>query len=163
MPKIRPPRWLDGLSRARAEDSRSDYRAAMPLRPAVFGRPSMSPSWLSVPSELIVKTPIAPTPDWRLNRYLPSPLMVMSRLFAPLGRVLRIVPAIGVRAPFEATENPATVNVPALSTYTNFPLGVMAFQQLPSPTVCKLWVMGVSVPFPPMVYEEMLETSVPPG
>src|ERR1700753_371841 len=106
----------------------------MPLKPTGFGRPSMSPSWLSVPSALIGKTPIAPAPDCTLNKYLPSPLMVMSRLVAPLGRVPRIVPAIGVRPPFGATENPATVDVAELSTYTNFPLGVMAFQQLPSPT-----------------------------
>ena len=54
--------------------------------------------------------------------------MAMSRLFAPSGSVLRIVLEMGVNAPLEAIENSATVNVPALSTYTHLPLGVMAFQ-----------------------------------
>ena len=77
-------------------------------------------------------------PERRLNKYIPSSLVVMSRLFAPSGRVLRIVLATGVKAPLEAIENPATVNVPALSTYTHLPFGVMAFQQLPFPNVGRL-------------------------
>src|ERR1700741_698436 len=106
---------------------------------------------------------MAPAPDRTLKRYLPSPLRVISRLIVPCGRVLRIVLAMGVRAPFGATENAATEDVPELSTYTHLPLGVMAFQQLPSPNVGRLWVIAVRDPSLLMVYVEMLDTSVPLG
>lgn len=66
----------------------------MPLKPVVFGRPSKSPNWFRVQSELMLKTPMAPEPDRRLNKYFPSPLTVISRLAAPSGSVLRIVPPI---------------------------------------------------------------------
>src|ERR1700761_4207737 len=133
----------------------------MPLKPTVWGRPSMLPSWLTVPSALMVNTPISPAPDSTLNRYFPSALIAMSRLVEPSGRVQTIVLAMGLNAPAELIENPATDDVAELSTNTHFALGVMAFQQLPLPKVGMLWVIAVSVPLTLIVYEEIEDVSVP--
>src|SRR6187402_3735927 len=88
-----------------------DYRAAMPLKPTVFGSPSISRSGLTVPSELMSKTLIAPDPESRVNRYLPSLPTVTSRLVVPWRNVLTIVLATGVSDPFAATVKPATLDV----------------------------------------------------
>ena len=110
---------------------------------------------------MMVKTLIAPAPDSRLNRYFPSALTAMSRLVEPSGRVLTTVLAMGLNAPAELIENPATEDVAELSTNTHFPLGVMAFQQLPLPKVGMLWLIAVSVPLALIVYEEIEDVSVP--
>ena len=64
----------------------------------------------------------------------------------------RIVPTLvrsmGVSDPFLAITNPEIDDVPALDTYTNFPSGVIAFQQLAVPRVgnrTKLFTLAVTL------------------
>ena len=92
------------------------YSAAMPFSPAAGGRPSTSIGWSSVPSLRMANTPKVPTVAFRLNKYCPSPLMVISRLVLPGGLLPTIVPAIGVRLPPLAIVNPAMFELPALET-----------------------------------------------
>ena len=58
-----------------------------------------------------------PVPELRVYRNLPSPLAARSRLVGPAGSELRIAPAMGVSAPLEPTEKPATVEVAVIDDH----------------------------------------------
>ena len=69
-----------------------------------------------VPSDSIKNTPIVFDDGFRLNRYFPSLLVVMSVLKLPAGLVARIVPAIGESAPERSTEKPEMFDDAKLAT-----------------------------------------------
>jgi len=73
----------------------------------------MVPRLTRVPSDWIPKVLIMPTSPSRLYRNLPSELIAMSRLVAPLGLVPTMVPDNAVNAPFEPMIKPEMVEVPA--------------------------------------------------
>ena len=128
--------------------TRETYKAAIPLKASEFGPIVIGVCVDSVPSDSIPKTPMVPEAGLTLNSSLPSLLTAISipALFG--GFDARIVDPIGVRAPLLAIENPEIFDVPKLTAYTNFALGVMTFQHVAIPPVGTLCVMVVIVPSP---------------
>ena len=122
------------------------HRAAIPLKGSVSGPIAIGVCVDSVPSDSIQKTPMVPEAGLRLNSSLPSLLTAISRLALFGGFDARIVDPIGVRAPLLAIENPEIFDVPELTPYTNFALGVMTFQHVAIPAVGTLCVMIAILP-----------------
>jgi hypothetical protein len=85
------------------------YCAAIPLNPAFSMSPPTLPRLVRVPSCWIAKIPMAPVPEFRLYKNLPSLLIAISRLVLPLGFVPTTVAPTGVSAPVALIAKPAIV------------------------------------------------------
>src|SRR4051812_14676488 len=95
----------------------------------------------------MANSPTDPLAAFSEYRYLPSALIAMSMLVAPAGFTPTMVPGTAVNAPLRPIEKPAIDDVPALDTYANRPFGVTSIQQLAAPSVARLELIGVSIPF----------------
>src|SRR6267154_6196782 len=135
----------------------------MPLNPAFAAKSSAGPTFTSVPSFWIAKTPMLPFPVLSVYKNFPSALTVMSRLVAPDGFAPTTVPAIGVNAPFAPIAKPEIVADPAFDTYTNRPSGVTSFQQFAAPNVGTLALIGERVPFACTAYDEIADPLATPA
>src|ERR1700756_110865 len=106
---------------------------------------------------------MAPVAEFSENRNLPSALIAISKFVLPAGLVPTTVAPTGVSAPLTPIANPEIVDEPALDAYANFPLGVIAFQQLALPSVGTPRLMGVSVPFAATAYDDIVDALLPPA
>jgi hypothetical protein len=75
-----------------------------------------------------------------------SELIAISRFVLPAGLVPTTVPGRGVNEPVAPIAKPEMVAEPAFEVKTNWPLGVMACQQVAAANVGTLVLMGVSTP-----------------